>query len=66
MPVQIPYGSKIRIEMDHVKKEGRILSAEGKNVILALEGDFGEQIREANLYHDPWELLMNYTNDSKK
>ncbi len=57
MPVQIPNGSKIRIEMGHVKKEGRILSAEGKNVILSLEGGFGELISEANLYHDPWELL---------
>ncbi|WP_165995783.1 AAA domain-containing protein [Bacillus sp. Cs-700] len=56
-PIQIPSGSKIRIEMKHIKRDGRMLSSEGKNVILALEGDFGDQIREADLYHDPWELL---------
>ncbi|MYL64078.1 AAA family ATPase [Bacillus hwajinpoensis] len=56
-PIQIPSGSKIRIEMKQIKREGRVLSSEGKNVILALEGDFGDQIREADLYHDPWELL---------
>ncbi|MCA0174626.1 DEAD/DEAH box helicase [Bacillus sp. RAR_GA_16] len=56
-PIQIPSGSKIRIEMKHIKREGRMLSSEGKNVILALEGDFGDEIREADLYHDPWELL---------
>ncbi|MCA0990514.1 DEAD/DEAH box helicase [Pseudalkalibacillus hwajinpoensis] len=55
--IQIPSGSKIRIEMKHIKRDGRMLSSEGKNVILALEGDFGDQIREADLYHDPWELL---------
>ncbi|WP_347550114.1 AAA domain-containing protein [Pseudalkalibacillus hwajinpoensis] len=57
IPIQIPTGSKIRIEMGHVKREGRMISAEGKNVILALDGGFGDFIGEAELYHDPWELL---------
>lgn len=55
--IQIPTGAKIRLEMKHIKKEGRILSSEGKNVIVNLEGGFGSVISEADLYHDPWELL---------
>ncbi|MDP4549991.1 AAA domain-containing protein [Alkalihalobacillus macyae] len=57
IPVQIPPGSKVRIEMGDIKREGRILSSEGKNIILSLEGGFGDLIGEADLYHDPWELL---------
>ncbi|MDO6655922.1 DEAD/DEAH box helicase [Anaerobacillus sp. 1_MG-2023] len=56
-PIHIPTGSKVRLEMKHIKREGRVLSSEGKNVILALEAGFGERIGEADLYHDPWELL---------
>ncbi|WP_377888979.1 DEAD/DEAH box helicase [Alkalihalobacillus sp. R86527] len=55
--LQIPTGAKVRIEMKHIKREGRILSSEGRNVILKLEGGFGSVIPEAQLFHDPWELL---------
>ncbi|MCA0988328.1 DNA2/NAM7 family helicase [Alkalihalobacillus algicola] len=55
--LQIPTGSKIRIEIQHIKKEGRILSSEGRNVIVKLDGGFGNVIPEAELFHDPWELL---------
>ncbi|MDQ0483189.1 DEAD/DEAH box helicase [Guptibacillus hwajinpoensis] len=57
IPVQIPPGSKVRIEMGDIKRDGRMLSSEGKNIILSLEGGFGDLIGEADLYHDPWELL---------
>ncbi|WP_270182169.1 AAA domain-containing protein [Alkalihalobacillus sp. CinArs1] len=55
--VQIPTGSKVRLEIKDIKREGRILSSEGSNVIVKLEGGFGTVIKEARLFHDPWELL---------
>ncbi|WP_041580962.1 AAA domain-containing protein [Bacillus sp. 1NLA3E] len=57
MPLRIPVGSTIRLEWGGLKSSGRVLSAEGKGVILALEQTFGELIPEAFLLHDPWELL---------
>lgn len=55
--LRIPVGSSIKLEWGGLKESGRILSSEGKGVILSLEGNFGDLISEAYLLHDPWELL---------
>ena len=55
--LRIPVGSSVRLEWGGMKQTGRILSSEGKGIILSLEQSFGDLISEAALYHDPWELL---------
>lgn len=55
--LKIPIGASIRLEWGNVRQSGRILSSEGRGVIIALERSLGELIHEAYLYHDPWELL---------
>ncbi|WP_320414860.1 AAA domain-containing protein [Cytobacillus firmus] len=55
--IKIPTGSSIKIDWGSKRVEGRILSAEGNNVILALQEDIGSDLSEAFLLHDPWELL---------
>jgi hypothetical protein len=55
--VRIPVGSSIRLEWGSMKQNGRMLSSEGKGIMIALEQSFGDLIPEANLFHDPWELL---------
>ncbi|MDP4087395.1 MAG: AAA domain-containing protein [Bacillota bacterium] len=55
--VSIPLGSSIRLEWGGIKQIGRMLSSEGKGIIIALEQSIGDLISEANLFHDPWELL---------
>ncbi|MDQ0201382.1 AAA domain-containing protein [Neobacillus ginsengisoli] len=56
-PVRIPVGSSIKLEWGGSRQNGRVLSSEDQGVMLAMEQSFGELIREAYLYHDPWELL---------
>ncbi|KKK37743.1 DNA helicase [Mesobacillus campisalis] len=56
-PLRIPVGSQIRLEWGSRKNSGRVLSSEGKSVIVSLEHSFGDLISEAYLLHDPWELL---------
>jgi hypothetical protein len=56
-PLKIPVGSQIRLEWGSRKNSGRVLSSEGKSVIVSLEQSFGDLISEAFLLHDPWELL---------
>lgn len=55
--VKIPVGSTIRLEWGGLKQSGRVLSSEGKSVILTIDQSFGDLIQEAYLFHDPWELL---------
>nr|WP_263326577.1 AAA domain-containing protein [Neobacillus sp. Marseille-Q6967] len=55
--LKIPVGASIRIEWGGMKQSGRVLSAEGKGIILQLEKSFGDLIEAASLFHDPWELL---------
>ncbi|MDR4947553.1 AAA domain-containing protein [Neobacillus cucumis] len=57
--LRIPVGSSVRLEWGSMVQQGRVLSSEGKGVILALEQSFGDLISEATLFHDPWELLEN-------
>ncbi|SFC69558.1 Superfamily I DNA and/or RNA helicase [Bacillus sp. OV322] len=55
--LKIPVGTIVKLERGKEKSEGRILSSEGKSIILTFERNLGELIGEANLLHDPWELL---------
>ncbi|MBB2481769.1 AAA family ATPase [Bacillus sp. APMAM] len=55
--LRIPVGSSIKLEWGTMKSSGKILSSEGRGVILELEQNFGDLIPDANLLHDPWELL---------
>lgn len=55
--VRIPVGSLVKVEWGGIKTEGKVLSSEGKNVIISFEGSLGDMITEAYLFHDPWELL---------
>ncbi|EKN65435.1 putative DNA helicase [Neobacillus bataviensis LMG 21833] len=55
--LRIPVGSSIRLEWGGMKQSGRVLSSEGKGVMIDLEKSFGDLIPEAFLFHDPWELL---------
>lgn len=55
--VRIPVGSQVKVEWGGIKTEGKILSSEGKNVIISFEQSLGDLITEAYLFHDPWELL---------
>ena len=55
--LRIPVGATIRLEWGGLKQSGRVLSSEGKGIIIALEHSYGDLISEAALFHDPWELL---------
>lgn len=55
--LRIPVGSTIKLEWGTTKNSGKVLSSEGRGVILQLEKSFGDLISDAYLLHDPWELL---------
>lgn len=55
--LRIPVGSSIKLEWGTAKTSGKVLSSEGRGIILAIEQYFGELIMDAYLLHDPWELL---------
>ncbi len=55
--LRIPVGSSIKLEWGKMKSSGKVLSSEGRGMILALEQNFGDLIPDAYLLHDPWELL---------
>ncbi|MCM3177674.1 AAA domain-containing protein [Cytobacillus horneckiae] len=56
-PVNIPVGSKVKLEWGGKTAKGRILSSEGKNIIIKLEEYLGDIISEVIVSYDPWELL---------
>ncbi|MCA1319480.1 AAA family ATPase [Bacillus tianshenii] len=57
--IRIPAGSKIKLEWGTVKKEGKVLTSEGKSVILSFEESLGNSLTDAYIHYDPWELLDN-------
>jgi hypothetical protein len=56
-PIRIPNGTAVKLEWGKIKQDGRVLSAEGRGVIITFKKFIGDLVSEANLYHDPWELL---------
>jgi hypothetical protein len=57
--LRIPVGSTVKLEWGTMKSSGKVLSSEGRGIIVALEQSFGDLIPDAYLLHDPWELLEN-------
>ncbi|MBM7619242.1 KaiC/GvpD/RAD55 family RecA-like ATPase [Bacillus tianshenii] len=57
--IRIPAGSKIKLEWGTLKKEGKVLTSEGKSVILSFEESLGNSLTDAYIHYDPWELLDN-------
>jgi hypothetical protein len=55
--LNIPVGSSVQLEWGGIKQSGRVLSSEGKGVIIKLDQSCGDMIQEAYVVHDPWELL---------
>ncbi|MEH7107979.1 AAA domain-containing protein [Bacillus sp. JJ1764] len=55
--LRIPVGSAIKLEWGAMNSKGKVLSSEGRGIILSLEKGFGDLIPDAFLLHDPWELL---------
>lgn len=57
VPIRVPIGSSIKVEFGKRTVNGKVLSSEGKSVILSLEESLGHEPSELFLLHDPWELL---------
>lgn len=55
--IRVPIGSNVKVKWESMFINGRILSSEGKNVIISFEQNIGDILSELYLYHDPWELL---------
>ncbi|MFO1443213.1 AAA family ATPase [Bacillus sp. Bva_UNVM-123] len=55
--LKIPVGSSIKLEWGTMKSSGKVLSSEGRGIILLLEQNLGDLIPAAYVLHDPWELL---------
>ncbi|MFS0781606.1 DEAD/DEAH box helicase [Bacillus sp. 1P06AnD] len=56
-PINIPAGSTIKLQWGKKTAEGRILSSEGKGIILEISESLGDLVTEAYLIYDPWQLL---------
>ncbi|MCM3364146.1 AAA domain-containing protein [Niallia sp. MER TA 168] len=55
--LKVPIGSNVILHWGSLAVKGRVLSADGKSLLVILEKMIGEDIAEAYLSHDPWELL---------
>jgi hypothetical protein len=55
--LKVPIGSNVILHWGSLAVKGRVLSADGKSLLVILEKMIGEYIAEAYLSHDPWELL---------
>ncbi len=67
--ILIPNGSMVKIERDGKTEEGRMLSSEGKGIIISLPAFIGDFISEAFLLYEPWQLLdelASRLNEAKK
>ncbi|WP_312095770.1 AAA domain-containing protein [Niallia sp.] len=55
--LKVPIGANVMIHWGTAMIKGRVLSADGKSLLVILEKMIGEDVAEAYLSHDPWELL---------
>ncbi len=55
--IHIPTGVMVKIQWGKIELEGRLLSSEGKSVIVSLEQKIGDFMSEAYLLYEPWQLL---------
>lgn len=58
----IPIGSKVTLWWGERKLAGRVLSSEGKSMMVELEQYIGAVLSELMLQYDPWELLDELIN----
>ncbi|MFC0477533.1 AAA domain-containing protein [Robertmurraya beringensis] len=58
----IPIGSKVTLWWGERKIAGRVLSSEGKSMMIELEQYIGAVLSELMLQYDPWELLDELIN----
>lgn len=58
----IPIGSKVTLWWGERKIAGRVLSSEGKSMMVELEQYIGAVLSELMLQYDPWELLDELIN----
>ncbi|MBP2241086.1 hypothetical protein J2Z40_001648 [Cytobacillus eiseniae] len=56
-PLKVPVGSAVKIEWGKKITDGRILSSEGKSVIIEIAENLGASLSEVYMMYDPWELL---------
>ncbi|MFE8696290.1 AAA domain-containing protein [Cytobacillus sp. FJAT-53684] len=55
--IKIPVGSIVRMEWGKKLADGRILSSEGRSVIIEIKENLGPTLSESYMLYDPWELL---------
>jgi superfamily I DNA and/or RNA helicase len=55
--IKVPIGSNVKVKWGSMLINGRVLSSEGKNMIISLDQNIGDFLSELYLYQDPWELL---------
>ena len=55
--IPIPNGSIAKLHYGDLVEEGRILSSEGKGIIISLERYVGEGVSQGYITYDPWQLL---------
>lgn len=55
--IRVPIGANIKIQWTSMEIKGRILSSEGKSLIIDLEKNIGDFLTDVYFFHDPWELL---------
>ena len=55
--ISVPNGSAVKLQWGKRQEEGRMLSSEGKGVIIQLGKMLGDELSEAYLLYDPWQLL---------
>lgn len=60
--VVLPDGSPIRLKYKNNSYYGTVISTEGFDLVLQLEVYIGDDISEAELYSEPWELLVALKN----
>jgi len=55
--ILLPDDTPIRVEYKNQPVQGKVISVEGFDVVLELESYIGDEIAEAYLFSEPWELL---------
>jgi hypothetical protein len=60
--VFFPDGTPVRLELRTASVYGEIISAEGFEIELKIESYIGEEIKEAKMYSEPWQLLVELSN----
>lgn len=57
-----PDGTPVRIEVGYNSALGEVLSVEGFEIELRLDQFIGNEIKEAKMFSEPWQLLVELSN----